>query len=173
MRTPILISCAAVSLAMLGCDVAPEQKAKPVVQAPGPAVVVQNPAPDGGKPALGKKSVGKKCKKDDCNLKVDVTDSCAITVDHDLVGVTKGIEDVPITWTIQQNHFEFTAKGIEFRGNPPSFPPGSPSPDGKSFTVIDKNNQPGDDLEFKYSVTVKRKNGTACPTLDPTIINGY
>ncbi len=171
MRTHILISCAAVSLAMLGCDGKPEQKAKPAAQAPGPAVVAQSPDP--AKAGKAKRAVGKKCKKDDCNLKVDVSDSCVITVEHDLVGVTKGIEDVPITWTIQQNHFEFTANGIEFRGNPPSFPPGSPSSNGKSFTVVDKNNQPGDDIDFKYSVTVKRKNGAACPTHDPTIINGY
>jgi hypothetical protein len=172
MRTHALLSFAAVSLAMLGCDGPPkEQKSAPPAQLADPVVVAQSGA---GAPAKIKPAVGKKCKKDDCDIKVFVTEACKVSVEHDKVGVTKGIPDVPIRWTIQDNGYEFTASGIVFKTTPPSFPSGSPSANNQTFTVVDKNSEPGDDLEYGYSVTVKPRNSnTPCPTLDPTIINGY
>ena len=169
MRTHTLLLIAAVSFAVLGCD-GPSKEQKPA-QPAAPVVVAQ---PGAGVPAKVKPPVGKKCGKDDCDIKVFVTDACAVSVEHEAVGVTKGISDVPIRWTIQQNGYEFTANGIVLKTASASFPPGSLSANNKTFTVVDQNGEPGDDLEHRYSVTVKPRNSnTPCKTLDPTIINGY
>lgn len=175
MRTHTLLSFAAVSLAMLGCDSrAPEQKAAPPAQQAAPAVVAQ--ATSTPTPAKVKPTVDKKCKKDDCMIMVTVS-ACAaggITVNLPSVGITKGIVDVPIVWEIDGNKFEFTGNGIVVTAPSGVFVSKGPSPNNKQFTVIDTNSQPVDDKEYKYTVTVKPKNsGTPCPAYDPTIINGY
>lgn len=172
MRTPVLVCCAAVSLAMLGCNPAPDQKAKAPPQPPAPAAMVAQTGAGSPGPTKAKKAVDKKCKKDDCEIKVNVTASCVVTLDLPTVGITKGIHDVPITWTLQDNHFDFATKAVKLKASSSQFTTGSLSPNGKSFTIVDKNDE-GDDIEHKYSVFVKRKNGADCPEHDPTIINGY
>ena len=109
-----------------------------------------------------------------CQITVTVT-GCAtggsqISVDHEVVAMRRGKNNLDIHWKLQGNQYEFPDRAIKFTSAEFDSPDGNKN----SYKVRDKNS-PGSGASgpHKYSITVVKTGGAPCATKDPIIINDY
>ena len=108
-----------------------------------------------------------------CQLTVTV-DNCTpggsgIHVDHEVVGMRKGKNNIDIHWKLQSNQYEFPAQAIKFTSGEFDSPDGNKN----NYKFRDKNTAGSGTSPHKYSITVVKTGGAACATKDPIIINDY
>lgn len=111
------------------------------------------------------------CKEKTCHVAVTVT-ACKITVEPDVLGISKTVRDVDIVWEIKSPGAVFV------REDPIFFKPKDREAalkqfsratwlDEKRYRMRDANSGPG---QYYYGVKVIDK-GTTCPPLDPSVVN--
>ena len=112
------------------------------------------------------------CSKPKCDVSITVyNNDCSISTNilaaPDRAPIARGNQNPNIEWTIATDGFTFPANGIDFGGDS-QFTNGNRQGPTK-FRWMDKNS---DDQYHKYTVNLLRPDGTACPPLDPGVING-
>ena len=151
LMTKIQLACALVTLAgtLAGCaTVWPPERERTQQTGPGP------------------------CKAEICDITVNVSDLCEITVDDPEKIVPRETTRPTLRFRLAPGlayRWTFTEDGILFKNDPG----GQMRVLGRSFwgtefNVIDINDAPG---RFEYRVRVTRRFGDACPVKDPFIVN--
>lgn len=188
MKNRALLSAVALCLLVAGCESKKEAPAAPkvadkVVPLPTaaptapPASAEQDAKPSQLAQVAPPPPGPKGCRAGRCKVKITVnTDSSgactSIVKNPEIRGVWVGKptpqRDVPIVWDIDTQDWEFDAKGIDFAGNS-KFKNGQASPNKKSFTWTDVNDDTGKHSYTVYVVNPKTKK--TC-SKDPWIVNG-
>jgi hypothetical protein len=111
------------------------------------------------------------CNQGTCPITVsiysgDCSNPSNILAAPDTAPIKRGNNSPRIEWTIVADGYTFAANGIDFHGDA-QFYNGGPVGSTK-FQWFDRNQ---DDKYHKYSINLLH-NGSACPPLDPGIING-
>ena len=164
MNKRALVLATAACFAIIAC-----QSSEPIVVAQAaPPAKSGDPVPD------------KKCPKSDkCELTVTVN-SCnpgGISISHYTLGVEVGSGEVDINWSLDDESakkYEFhKSEGIKFKKGGWEQEFGKAQGNKNKFTWHDRNHL-GKPLKRRYDYTiyiVNKKDGSACGSLDPTIIN--
>ena len=183
MKKRALLSALALCFLAAGCD--SKKPADPTPPKPTAAVVPLPPAASANqdakpaqmaqmdaKPAPKAGNGRKGCKKNQCNVVINVTEGatpCA-TATPDKLDVYKGNKDDQIRWTIATQGWKFVSKekGIVWKDSGQrQFRDGDFDGNPNKFKWTDANT---DDLEYKYQIHLV--NGSKKCDVDPSAVNG-
>jgi hypothetical protein len=102
----------------------------------------------------------------DCKVEVQVGENCVIS-DPGAIRVAK--PNMTIRWDLTRTNFHFARNGISIAGDSrQEFTRDAGQSGAKVEVFHDKNTFKKD---YKYSITVEKDSGSACPTLDPPVWN--
>ena len=110
-----------------------------------------------------------------CEVVVTVAKDCKMQPKPFIIGISKDLGAVDITWKISSNSYgntlAFPNDGITIKNSSNEF--SDPRPAGKVFKLKDKNPHDGGNPRREYAYTIKVTQGSRTCKLDPTVINDY